>query len=223
MHKHIVRHIRWFTTPSIQQERLLLIVLSIAGAVFTLIFQFNNDIEKKWMHSVLPISFSLVGFILTIKALLSKGKPLHTWIMLMLNHLWVVAGISFNEHFTFQEVLFYLSGIVVSGAIGYVILYRIQKKVFLKLDDYNGIAKLYPRQSMMLFFLAALALGGFPITTTFIGEDLLMSHIHPEQIGLILVVSLDYVIAGIALVYLYSKVFLGPLKGHGHTYSKRLA
>ncbi len=35
----------------------------------------------------------------------------------------------------------------------------------------------------MVFFLCCLGATGFPITPTFIGEDLIFTHIHEDQCG----------------------------------------
>ena len=58
--------------------------------------------------------------------------------------------------------------------------------------------------------MACLGLSGFPITATFIGEDLLFSHIHQNQLLLASLVSISIILDGITLVRMYSRIFLGP-------------
>jgi formate hydrogenlyase subunit 3/multisubunit Na+/H+ antiporter MnhD subunit len=58
--------------------------------------------------------------------------------------------------------------------------------------------------------LACLGLSGFPITPTFIGEDLIFSHIHEDQALLALFISLSFIIDGLAIIRIYARVFLGP-------------
>ena len=58
--------------------------------------------------------------------------------------------------------------------------------------------------------MACLGLTGFPITPTFIGEDLIFSHIHEDQYVLALFTTLSFIIDGLALVRIYARVFLGP-------------
>jgi len=55
-----------------------------------------------------------------------------------------------------------------------------------------------------------MGLMGFPITPTFIGEDLVFSHIHEDQIVLAFLCSVGFVFEGIAIVRIYGRVFLGP-------------
>jgi formate hydrogenlyase subunit 3/multisubunit Na+/H+ antiporter MnhD subunit len=58
-------------------------------------------------------------------------------------------------------------------------------------------------------------MAGFPITPTFIGEDLIFSHIHADQVVLAAIVALSFVLNGLALIRIYARVFLGP---HVKTY-----
>jgi formate hydrogenlyase subunit 3/multisubunit Na+/H+ antiporter MnhD subunit len=72
-----------------------------------------------------------------------------------------------------------------------------------------------------VFLLACLGLAGFPITPTFIGEDLLFSHIEEHQFALAALASLSFIIDGIALIRIYSRVFLGPHYKTYHEVAKR--
>jgi formate hydrogenlyase subunit 3/multisubunit Na+/H+ antiporter MnhD subunit len=58
--------------------------------------------------------------------------------------------------------------------------------------------------------LACLGLAGFPITPTFIGLDLVFSHIHENQVVLAYATASSFILAGISLIRLYSRLFLGP-------------
>ena len=73
------------------------------------------------------------------------------------------------------------------------------------MDTITNIQKL-----RLCFFLACLGLTGFPITPTFIGKDVIFSHIHEDQIALAFFTASSLIIDGIAVVRIYSRVFLGP-------------
>jgi len=51
---------------------------------------------------------------------------------------------------------------------------------------------------------------GFPITPTFIGEDLIFSHIREDQLVLAFFTSLSFVIDGLAIIRIYARLFMGP-------------
>jgi formate hydrogenlyase subunit 3/multisubunit Na+/H+ antiporter MnhD subunit len=66
-----------------------------------------------------------------------------------------------------------------------------------------------------------LGVAGFPITPTFIGEDLIFSHIHADQILLAIIVAFSLIINGLAAIRIYARVFLGPHIKNYHGVAKR--
>ncbi len=126
-----------------------------------------------------------------------------------------LSAVGFNETFSLSDTIFYLSGVVVAGIVGYLFLLKMRSKERFNLGDFHGLS--YEHKWLSFGFLVAcLALAGFPITTTFLGEDLLFTHIHEDQIVLAALVSLNFVIVGIALMRMYSRIFLGPHKKSHH-------
>jgi NADH:ubiquinone oxidoreductase subunit 4 (subunit M) len=51
---------------------------------------------------------------------------------------------------------------------------------------------------------------GFPISPTFIGEDLIFIHIRENQFALAFFTAASFVIDGISAIRIYARVFLGP-------------
>ena len=81
------------------------------------------------------------------------------------------------------------------------------------LNQHSGHVYEHPKFAFF-FLLAALGVTGFPITSTFIGEDLLFSHIHPNQFVLGFLVAASFVISGITLLRMYARIFLGTFYQH---------
>jgi NADH-quinone oxidoreductase subunit L len=128
----------------------------------------------------------------------------------IMNHFWICLAISFNENFTYDQVHLYLSGIILAGITGWVCLRRIKAiESSTDLFQFHGHAYEHPRTALV-FFIACLAITGFPITPTFIGEDVIFSHIHQDQYFLALFTSLSLIIDGLALIRIFARVFLGP-------------
>jgi NADH:ubiquinone oxidoreductase subunit 4 (subunit M) len=50
---------------------------------------------------------------------------------------------------------------------------------------------------------------GFPLSPTFIGEDLLFSHIHQDQYLLAFFAAMAFVMEGIAAIRIFARLFLG--------------
>ena len=133
-----------------------------------------------------------------------------SWLLVIMNHFWVALAISFNENFGFDHVHLYLSGVVVAGILGYVCLNKLKTmEGNIGLDQFHGHSYKHPKLAF-LFLLCCLGLSGFPITPTFIGEDLIFSHIHENQIILASFTALSLIIDGLAIMRIYARVFLGP-------------
>jgi formate hydrogenlyase subunit 3/multisubunit Na+/H+ antiporter MnhD subunit len=127
-----------------------------------------------------------------------------------MNHFWVALAVAFNESFSFDQVHFYLSGVFVSGVLGYVVLIWLKKhEGSIDLDQFHGHSHRHPKFGV-IFLLACLGVSGFPITPAFVGEDLIFSHIHEDQPWLAMMVSLAFVIDGLAIIRMYARIFLGP-------------
>lgn len=159
----------------------------------------------------LPHVFSFIALMLVLKSFSERKYPRLSWLLVIFNHLWIVLAISFNERFSIVHSLVYLSGVVVAGIIGFICLQKLKKMEprYFDLNQYYGHVFEYPRLSM-IFLLSSLGLMGFPITLTFIGEDLLYSHIHEDQFLLAFFNSLSFIMGGIALIRIYARLFLGP-------------
>ncbi len=162
------------------------------------------------LHEYVPTIFALVGLISVLKAFSERKNVLMSWMMIIMNHFWLVLAISFNENFTHNQVYLYLSGVVFAGTVGYLCIRRLKLlEDAYDLNQFYGHAYEHPKIAFV-FLLSCLGLTGFPITPTFIGEDVIFTHIHEDQAGLAFFTSLSFIISGIALIRIFSRVFLGP-------------
>jgi NADH:ubiquinone oxidoreductase subunit 5 (subunit L)/multisubunit Na+/H+ antiporter MnhA subunit len=173
------------------------------------VYFFQTQIPAQIL-SYLPTSFAFIGFIMILKSFSERQSPFLSWLLIFLNHLWIVLAISFNEYVSGYELTLYLAGVFVAGIFGYIALLKLQKiEEIVNLNQYLGHVYEHPKFAF-LFLLACLGMTGFPITTTFIGEDLLFSHIHSDQVFLAVFVSLSFIISGISAIRIYARLFLGP-------------
>ncbi|MFM6937906.1 MAG: proton-conducting transporter membrane subunit [Aquirufa sp.] len=157
-----------------------------------------------------PVVFAFLGLILVFKSFTQRHSVRLAWILVIMNHCWIALAISFNEKFDQLENVLYLSGILVAGLIGYLTLqrlFRIEGKI--SLSRFQGLSETHPKIALV-FLLACLGLTGFPITPAFIGEDLIFSHIHEDQFALAAIVSLSFILDGLAVIRIYARVFMGP-------------
>ena len=163
-----------------------------------------------WLHSFTSAVFGAIALLMVTRAFSERLDPLLAWLNLILGHFWIGLSVIYNEDFGFAELVWYWSGVVLAGVAGWGCLVWLKNKEtnLFSLHRYFGHSYEYPRVAGM-FLLACLGLMGFPITTTFIGEDLIFSHVHQEQFLLAFLLSSCFVIQGITLIRLYARLFLG--------------
>ncbi len=210
MYKYLWNPIKWAGKKLgyLTTGRVLLFFIP-AYVASALLFYFEEWVPTV-IHDSLPILFSIVGLMMVLKSFTERTHARMSWILVLLNHFWIALAISFNEHFEFSHTLLYLSGIFVFGLFGYFILRRLKSlEGSIDLDQFRGYSYKHPKLALAFLF-ACLGASGFPITPTFVGEDLIFTHIHEDQVMLALFTSLSFIIDGLAIIRIYARVFLGP-------------
>jgi len=186
------------------------LIIFIPAYVIGLFCVYHKDLLPADVQAYLPFTFSFIGLVMVLKSFTERQKSRMSWLLVIMNHFWVALAISFNEQFGFDHVHLYLSGVVVAGILGYLCLNRLKMlEGNIGLGQFHGHAYKHPKIAMV-FLLCCLGLSGFPITPTFIGEDLIFSHIHENQVTLASFTALSLIIDGLAIIRIYARVFLGP-------------
>jgi NADH-quinone oxidoreductase subunit L len=206
--KVLGKQLRFFSSRAL----LLIFIPLFAAGLFCL---YAERAVPAQLHVLLPSAFSLLGLVLVLKSFSERKNPLMSWELVMMNHFCIALAISFNEHFKYNQILLYLSGVLVSGVTGYLFLRRLRYfESGFDLNRFHGHIYEHPKIALA-FLLSCLGMAGFPITPTFLGEDLIFSHIHENQPALAFFVSFSFIISGLSLVRMYARLFLGP---HEKTY-----
>lgn len=158
----------------------------------------------------LPEVFAFIGLLMVFRAFGERKSPFLAWTLLMTNNFWSVLATAFIGGISWMELVLYLSGVVVLGVAGFVVLNILKSKEpkFFSLNGYYGHTYQHPRLAFV-FLICSLGVMGFPITPTFIGEDLLFSHIQEDQVFLAIFNALSYIIGGISVLRIYARLFLG--------------
>jgi NADH-quinone oxidoreductase subunit L len=183
----------------------------IPSFLFGVYININQSNIPETISPYLAEIYAAIGLLMVLKAFGERTYPRLSWLLVLMNHFWVALAISLNQDFDFYHTLIYLSGIVPSGIAGYFVLDYLRRKEprYFSLNQYYGHAFEY-RKLSVIFILCSLGLMGFPITLSFIGEDLILSHIHEYDYVLAAIVSLSYIMGGISIIRLFSRIFLGP-------------
>ena len=120
------------------------------------------------------------------------------------------------EVISWEQVIMYGSGVLLAGIVGFISLqktYSIDKNI--SLDQFHGYV--YEQKgNALIFLLSAIGLLGFPITAAFIGIDVFFTHIHADQIVLIILTALCFLFIELAAIRIYCRIFLGLHKKLNH-------
>lgn len=221
---------RWFWNPLkrlgmglefMTAQRVALFVLPVLGLGGFLAL--NREYVPHGAAAWLPLAFALFAFVMMLKAFTERMGVRRTWILIIVGHLWIALAVAFNERVHVDELVMYLSGVLVAGAIGFATILRLRElEGDVNMGRFNGFVARHPKLATV-FLLCCLGLAGFPISPTFVGEDLMFTHLHDDQPLLAGIVSLAFIVDGLALVRMYARLYLGPLDGAPSGTAKRSA
>lgn len=170
---------------------------------------FGERLPEETLH-LFPNALALVALMLSLRSFIEKKNPIYSFMLIAFSHLWISLAVSFNEHFSYSHVLIYLSGVFISVLLGVFVLLKL-KQTENKFDLNSFYGHVFEHKWLAFSFLVAcLGLAGFPVTPTFLGEDLIYSHIHENQIWLTLMVSVSLIFGGLSVIRIYVRLFLGP-------------
>jgi len=192
---------------------VLLLVIFVSGVI---VYFFQQSIPAGILEW-LPELFSFIGLILILKTFTERADALRAWIEVVSSQLFIALSIAMlNENFEHNHILMYLSGSVAAAIVGYVCLKKVKAiDGNIQLNQFHGYNYEQPTIGFV-FFIACLGLVGLPFTPTFIGIDLLFSHIHKHEIVLIVLTALSFLFIEIALLRIYARIFLGQHKKQYH-------
>jgi NADH:ubiquinone oxidoreductase subunit 5 (subunit L)/multisubunit Na+/H+ antiporter MnhA subunit len=167
------------------------------------------------IYYLFPTFFAFVGLLMVIRSFTERRNAQFSWVLMVVYHFWITLAVSFYEESNFIEMAIYLGGVLLSGIIGFAALDRL-KTLEGKIDwnDFQGHIYEHPDLAL-IFFLSCLGLMAFPITPSFLGVDLVFTYIHTEQIDFAIILAISYILLGLSVIRMYSRIFLGP---HAKTY-----
>ncbi|MBK6618589.1 MAG: hypothetical protein IPG31_09595 [Nitrosomonas sp.] len=169
---------------------------------------------KNWipdsLYEQLPTFFAFIGLLMVLRSFTERKNAKFSWVLIIVYHLWIALAVTFYEEARFVELVIYLGGILLSGIVGYATLNRLQGlEGKINWNDFQGHVYEHPKLAL-LFFLSCLGLMLFPISPSFLGVDLVFTYIHTDQTDFAIILALSYILVGLSVIRMYSRIFLGP-------------
>ncbi len=196
----------------------ILAIIYLAGIYSSYFGENIPDQFEEW----LPYFYSFLSLMLTLRAFAERGSAISAWTFLVGGQATMALSIALlHEDFGHLDILTYLSGSIAATVLGIYCLLKIKAiDNNIQLNQFHGYV--YERPVLaFLFLISCFALVGMPFTPTFIGIDILFSHIHKREWVLILMTALSFIFVELSVVRMYARIFLGPHKKSTHALAYR--
>lgn len=192
---------------------VILVLVYIAGVYFAL----RGNLLSATADRIVHLLYALISMVLVLTAFVERKNAIKACALIVFSQFYCVLSVSLqNEAFNHVEIFYYASGLMVAAIAGFICLRSIrQKENEVGLNNFYGHIYDYPKTGMV-FLLACLAFVSLPFTPSFIGIDLIFSHIYQDEYLLITLTAIQFLVLELAVLRIYARVFLGPNKKQTH-------
>lgn len=164
---------------------------------------------------------AIISIIFYIRAYTTKGSAAIGWNLIMLGHLFGGLFLGLAAGGSWQYVAMYGIGIAAAFIAGHICLRYLRTKGEPDvLRDYHGSIYSFTKLGN-LFFIVALLFMAFPISPSFLAQDILVSLIPKGNAFQVALFCFSYLLVGVSVIRLYTKVFFGPHKTGHHEIAYR--
>jgi NADH:ubiquinone oxidoreductase subunit 5 (subunit L)/multisubunit Na+/H+ antiporter MnhA subunit len=197
---------------------LSLVIIFTIGLCFFVLDRHMPLILDKYLH----LLYAFLGMIIILIAFAEKKNPIYAWLLIILSQAYIVLSIALlNDQYEYLEILIYVTSLVIAAALGILILLKLKKaENKLDLNDFYGYAYDHPKLAFW-FLLSSLAFVGLPFTPSFIGVDLMFSHIDHDEYLLTFFTAISFLVLELTVLRIYARLFLGPNKKQTHPIAYR--
>jgi NADH-quinone oxidoreductase subunit L len=195
------------------------IVIGLLGVLFLVGISsnlFHTTLPADILH-LLPFIFAVLGFLFVLKAFAERGEATQAWLFVVAGQLFITLSTALlNEHFGVAPIVLYLSGVITCAVIGFICLKKLKSiDNNINLNQFHGYSYEQPKLSFW-FLVACLGLVGLPFTPTFLGIDVLFSHIEKHETVIIIFTALSFVFIELSILRIYARVCMGQHKKAYH-------
>lgn len=202
-------------------QKSSIFALIVIFAIGLYIDFYQGDVHLT-IFEFLPAIFSFIGLMLVLNAFSERGNALFAWGFVIAGQLYIALSIALlHQDFGHNYILIYLSGSLISALIGAICLKKTKNiDNNINLDQFHGYSYEQPTLAFV-FLLSCLGIIGLPFTPTFIGIDILFSHIHKHEVILIIFTALSFVFIELSILRIYARIFMGQHKKATHAMAYR--
>lgn len=206
--KSIGRTCAFLDKPFVQISSVALF-LATAGIAASTTLPTTTKLALSTMAAIICITFY-------IRAYATKNSARICWDLIMLGHLFGALFLALASTGSRSYIAMYGAGVLAAFITGHVCLWYLEMKGEpLTLGKHHGSIYAFKKLGH-IFFIIALLFMAFPISPSFLAQDILLSLIPSDHAFQIILFCMSYLLAGVSIMRLYTKVFFGPHKASYH-------
>jgi hypothetical protein len=220
-----VSHYLWKPLKSIGRafaflDGLLIQAISLALFLTSLVVVASITLSAPALLTMSTVAV-VVSAIFYIRAYTTKGTARTCWNLILLGQLFSALFLVLASTGNWKHLAMYCAGIVAAFVVGHVCLWYLEQKGEPSvLRDYHGSIYAFTKLGNF-FFIVSLLFMAFPISPSFLAQDILLGSIPQDYAFLIAPFCFSYLLVGVSIIRLYTKVFFGPHKTSHHEIAYR--
>ena len=200
--KWVGKQLTFIEKPAALLSTVLILLVGI-GLVF------NKDSLNATTLNYLSILFLALAVLLVLSTFSSRDDARKAFLRPILSHFFTITALLFISDISPNQVLIYLTGAVLCGIGGYLVLQKMHNlEGNTQLHQYHGHSYQYPLLGL-LFLGCTLGASSFPLTPSFLGTDILLTEISEQQMTLTVLFALHFLFLELCMVRIYCRIFLG--------------
>jgi NADH-quinone oxidoreductase subunit L len=221
-----VSHYLWRPLKSVGRVFAFLDKLPVQAVSFALFLAAAGITASMTLSAGRMLAVSIVAAVISIvfyvRAYATKNSARVGWNLIMLGHLFGALFLGVASHGSWKYLVMYGVGVAAAFAVGHACLWYVQIRggESLVLRDYHGSIYAFNKLGN-LFFVVCLLFMAFPISPSFLGQEILVSSIPGNHAFQVVFFCLMYLLAGVSIMRLYVKTFFGPHKSSHHEIAYR--
>jgi len=206
--KSIGRVFAFLDKPFLQVASLVIFLVSV--------ITITSVAPSANMLLVISTIAAVISIIFYIRAYTTKNTARTCWNLIMLGHLFGALFLVLASTSDWKYLAMYGAGVVAAFIVGHMCLRYLEIKGEPNaLRDYHGSIYAFTRLGNF-FFVVSLLFMAFPISPSFLAQDILVSLIPEGHAFQVVLFCLSYLLVGVSTIRLYTKVFFGPHKTSHH-------
>lgn len=196
-------------------DKISLQALALLIALGITLILLLTDYLKDSAH-ILSLITAIISMVFYLRAYATKGLAQSCWNLIMLGNLFSLLSLALQSSDAYKYLLMYAIAMVPAYILGLIgINYLKNKGESTKLNGYNG-AIFSAKELGHVFFIICLIFMAFPISPAFLAQEILLNDISLAYAHQVALFCVAYVLAGVSVMRLYTKLFFGPHKTSAH-------